>query len=377
MFREDAKPDDVPPRYEEVVLSRYGDNNANNTGPSGSRWNPRNWGKKIWAIVVAVAVIIIIIIVVVAVTSSRKKHYPDYSQVNYNLVETYEGEGFFDKFNYFTGYDPAGGFVHYVPEAQAKQLNLTYASQNSAILRVDTSVGPGSNPDASTGRFSVRIESKSTYNNGLFIFDVLHTPFGCGAWPALWLTDRFHWPEHGEIDIMEATNQASDGNQMTLHTTGGCAMDVKRKQTDKGLQDDCNHEKNGNAGCGVKAQDNTFGTQYNTAGGGIMAMEWRDAGIRMWQFARNAIPSDITSQKPDPTTWGTAAADFPSTDCNIGNHFRNNSIVLNIDLCGDLVYGVWGNSGCSSNCTDLVANHPEAFTNAYWEVGKFQVFQAS
>jgi hypothetical protein len=75
-------------------------------------------------------------------------------------------------------------------------------------------------------------------------------------------------------------------------------------------------------------------------------MEWRDAGIRVWQFARSAIPSDITSQKPDPSTWGEAAADFPSTDCNVGNHFKNNSIILNIDLCGDLVYGVWDNSGC-------------------------------
>lgn len=31
----------------------------------------------------------------------------------------------------------------------------------------------------------------------------------------------------------------------------------------------------------------------------------------------------------------------------------------------------------SSNCTDIVANNPESFTDAYWEVGKFQVYQAS
>jgi hypothetical protein len=28
------------------------------------------------------------------------------------------------------------------------------------------------------------------------------------------------------------------------------------------------------------------------------------------------------------------------------------------------------------NCTDLVANNPEAFKNAYWEFGSFQVYQA-
>ncbi len=30
-----------------------------------------------------------------------------------------------------------------------------------------------------------------------------------------------------------------------------------------------------------------------------------------------------------------------------------------------------------SNCTDLVANQPEAFKNAFWEFGSFQVYQAS
>lgn len=27
------------------------------------------------------------------------------------------------------------------------------------------------------------------------------------------------------------------------------------------------------------------------------------------------------------------------------------------------------------NCTDLVANNPGAFTNAFWEFGKFEVYQ--
>lgn len=303
--------------------------------------------------------------------------------------------------------------IYTLPDiANIHKQNLTFASQDAAVLKVDTSVGPNSVPNASTGRFSVRVESKNTYNDGLFIFDVRHTPTGCGSWPALWLTDPSNWPKNGEIDVMEATNKADDGNQMTLHTSPDCSMDVKRKQADKTLQDNCDSSKNGNAGCGVQGSDSTFGSAYNKNGGGIMAMEWRDAGIRVWQFARSAIPSDITSQKPDPSTWGEAAADFPSTDCSIGNHFRNNSIILNIDLCGDLVYGVWDKSGCkcfgyrlffhvflhtsihskyvgkkflltvfiilgSSNCTDLVANNPESFTDAYWEVGKFQVYQAS
>ncbi|KAL7903394.1 glycoside hydrolase family 16 protein [Trichoderma sp. SZMC 28014] len=365
-----TKPGEIAPRYEEV--------NLGSGGGDGARYGAPWWkNKKVWIGVAAVVIIAIVIGVAVGVTQGKKSSYPDYSQLSYTLKDTFQGENFFDNFNYFTGFDPAQGFVHYVPEGTAKQLNLTFASQDAAVLKVDTSVGPNSVPNASTGRFSVRVESKNTYNDGLFIFDVRHTPTGCGSWPALWLTDPSNWPKNGEIDIMEATNQADDGNQMTLHTSPGCSMGVTRKQADKTLNEDCDSSKDSNAGCGVQGSTDTFGSAYNKNGGGIMAMEWRDAGIRVWQFARSAIPSDITSQKPDPSTWGEAAADFPSTDCNVGNHFRNNSIILNIDLCGDLVYGVWDKSGCSSNCTDIVANSPESFSDAYWEVGKFQVYQAS
>jgi len=66
---------------------------------------------------------------------------------------------------------------------------LTYATSDTVIIKVDTTVGPGSEPDASTGRFSVRLESKKQYGPGLFLFDVKHTPYGCGTWPALWLSE--------------------------------------------------------------------------------------------------------------------------------------------------------------------------------------------
>ncbi|KAH7152165.1 concanavalin A-like lectin/glucanase domain-containing protein [Dactylonectria estremocensis] len=371
------KPGEQPPAYDEIMLNNRGGDNVRHVQTSMPWWNARYWPKKVWFGVVAGILIIVAIIIGVVVTMLKKNAYPDYTTLSYSLVDTYSGDTFFDQFNYFTGYDPTNGFVHYVPQTQAESLNLTYASSDSAVLRVDTSVGPGDSPDASTGRFSVRVESKNTYENGLFVFDIKHTPYGCGTWPALWLTDRWNWPDNGEIDVMEATNNATDGNQMTLHTTSQCKMNVKRKETGKALRKDCNWEKNDNEGCGVEADDDSYGTAFNSDGGGVMAMEWRDAGIRMWQFARGSIPSDITNQEPDPSTWGTALADFPSTNCDIGSHFTNNSIIVNIDLCGDLVYAVWDESGCSSNCSDWVANNPDEFKNAYWEFGAFHVYQSS
>jgi hypothetical protein len=228
--------------------------------------------------------------------------------------------------------------VHYVPSAQAESLNLTYAGASSAVLRVDTSVTADSVPNASTGRFSVRVSSKNQYGlNSLFIFDVIHTPTGCATWPALWLADESNWPYNGEIDVMEAVNVVSNvRNQMTLHTSSGCSMGVKRKETGTSLQNSCVNSTNDNAGCGVYAPTSlaSFGDDFNSNGGGVMAVELRAAGIRLWQFPRASIPSDVTSGTPDPSTWGDATADYPNTDCNIETHFKNQSIIANIDLCG-------------------------------------------
>ena len=140
-------------------------------------WNPKTWGRKTIIGVVVGTIILLVVIIVASVLGTKANAYPDYSKLNYALVDNYTGLNFFDNFDYFTGYDPSAGFVHYVDQAGSAQMNLTYASSTSAVMRVDTSV-----TDASTGRFSVRITSKNTYNNGLFIFDVLHTPYGCGTW---------------------------------------------------------------------------------------------------------------------------------------------------------------------------------------------------
>jgi hypothetical protein len=252
--------------------------------------------------------------------------------------------------------------VHYVPRETAAQYNLTYASaSNTSVLKVDTTVGPSSTPDASTGRFSVRIESTNQYSVGsLFVFSILHTPYGCGTWPALWLSDPRSdvWPANGEIDVFEATNLGDSGNQASLHTTKGCDMgSVKRKMTGAAGQGDCYNGTNSNTGCGVTGAVSTYGEKYNDGGGGVMAVEWREEGIRMWTFGRDALPTGLnetTDVAPDPSAWGEAWADFPNTDCDITTHFKNQSIIANIDLCGDLTEAVWDDSGCGELPPPLV-----------------------
>lgn len=345
----------------------------------GSRWHPRNWTRCI-LICVVVAVIVILIAIILGAVLPIELAYPDYKPLNYTLVNTYHGTDFFDSFDYYTGYDPSSGFVHYVPQSTAEQYNLTYASSSSAVLRVDHTTA-----DATTGRYSVRITSKQQYNSGLFIFDVLNSPYGCSTWPALWLSDPSNWPENGEIDVMEAVNQGNTGNQMTLHTTKHCKMDVRRKETGSALKTNCWNGTNENDGCGVTGATDTYGETFNALGGGVYAIELRDAGIRMWFWPRGDVPSDIPSDvsnhsAPSTANWGAALADFPSTDCDISSHFKNQSIIANIDLCGTWagatsIYST--KDQCPGSCTDYVAQYPAEFDKAFWEWRSWRVYQAT
>jgi hypothetical protein len=111
-------------------------------------------------------------------------------------------------------------------------------------------------------------------------------------------------------------------------------------------------------------------------------MEYRNEGIRIWLFPRSSIPDDISGDNavPDPSTWGTALADFPNTNCDIGSHFRNQSIIANIDLCGQLASlpkFYKEESSCPGTCTDYVANNPTSFTDAFWEFKSFKVYRST
>ena len=160
-----------------------------------------------------------------------------------------------------------------------------------------------------------------------------------------------NWPNHGEIDVLESLNTAAH-NTMSLHTSAGCSMAVKRLMGGSGGSSDCDAAAGANQGCDVTAAgDATAGAGFNGAGGGLLALEWRAEGIRVWQWGRGAgaAPADVTTagSVPDPSSWGQPMADFPSTECDISSHFRNASITANIDLCGAAMEGgVYEGSGC-------------------------------
>ncbi len=50
--------------------------------------------------------------------------------------------------------------------------------------------------------YSVRIQTKKTYNSGLFVADFFSMPHGCSVWPAYWTVGDGNWPDTGEVDII-------------------------------------------------------------------------------------------------------------------------------------------------------------------------------
>ena len=163
-------------------------------------------------------------------------------------------------------------------------------------------------------------------------------------------------------------------------------MNVKRKHTGAVAGNNCWNGTDNNAGCGVAGDPSTFGQAFNQAGGGVYACELRSEGIRIWFFPRASLPGDVSAaigtgasdnSHPDPSKWPEPLADFPNTKCNIGDHFRNQSIIVNIDLCGQWAGRVYNTeNNCPGDCKQFVAQNPTAFNDAFWQLGRFKVYQA-
>ncbi|OCH92689.1 glycoside hydrolase family 16 protein [Obba rivulosa] len=305
----------------------------------------------------------------------------------WNLTQTYQGESFFNGWVFQTGPDSStGGVVNYIDLPTSEAANITQInSAGNVVMRVETT------PQVSTSRQSIRITTSYTYTGGLVIMDSVHMPTGCGTWPAFW-SNGPNWPAGGEIDIIEGVHTYTN-NQMTLHTNPGCnlpsadsaALGITGTVLDG---TDCSVADTGNAGCGVRAtSSNTYGPGFNSNGGGVYAMQWDSNGISVFFFPRGSIPSDITANAPQPSTWGQPMANFPASSCNPFEFFNSHSAIFDTTLCGGWAGSVWGDSGApgqeqscaqmtgAATCEDYVLNNGAAFSEAYWEVSSVKIYQ--
>jgi hypothetical protein len=294
---------------------------------------------------------------------------------SYVLQDDYSTNSFADMFDFFTDTDPTNGYVNYIDYNTAQSSGLYKLENGQVYMGVDST-----NTASGRGRDSIRIASKNTYQHGLVILDLAHMPAGaCGTWPAFWMLGS-DWPNNGEIDIIEGVS-AQTSNNMAMHTDAGCTITNTGAFSGSLETANCDVSAAGqptNAGCSIRsADDSSFGSGFNSNGGGVYATEWTSEAVSIWFFPRGAIPSDITSGSPDPSGWGLPQGQFTG-GCDIDDKVRNQQLVFDVTFCGDWAGGVWStDSTCSakaSTCQDFVQNNPSAFQDTYWLINSLKVY---
>ncbi|EJD00854.1 nucleophile-disabled Lam16a mutant holds Laminariheptaose in A cyclical conformation [Fomitiporia mediterranea MF3/22] len=296
----------------------------------------------------------------------------------YSISDYFVGKGFLFGFEFEAIEDPTHGRVTYVDRHTALAENLTFARGDTFIMRADdkevlSPTGPG--------RKSVRIRSRKTFTTHVVVFDIRHMPEGCGTWPAAWETLEADWPDSGEVDVVEGVNDESP-NDSTLHTGPNCTMPENRTMTGIPVSNNCDVAVNFNQGCVVENdKPNSYGPEFNAAGGGWYVMERTDSFIRVFFWSREdpSVPWEIAWGAPfiDTDNYGTPVALFPDTECYIPSHFGPNNIIINLTLCGDWAGQdvIFQGAGCPGTCVDFVNNNPSAFTDAYWDFAAVRIYE--
>lgn len=71
--------------------------------PKSSHFAPQRWSRVCFGWTFGVPLVVLAVIIVISLQIKKANRYPDYSYLDYKLVDVYRGETFFDKFDYFTG----------------------------------------------------------------------------------------------------------------------------------------------------------------------------------------------------------------------------------------------------------------------------------
>ena len=299
----------------------------------------------------------------------RRKFTPDVwapkfetsnNETSTTLQMACQGDNFLDCWNFFTTADPTHGYVQYVSEEEAKDLNLFRITSASSVYL-------GSLVGQNAPVKSIRLQSNNRFSEGhIFVIDIQHMPTGNGTWPAWWSYGP-DWPNNGEIDTIETVN-IEEVVQQTLHTSYGCFMNIP------GIFDPNCNSADAHNGCGLNGPPNSGGPAFNQGDGGVYATKWTSEGIKMWVFPRGQIPQDLVDDEPDSTTWGNPWAFFPFGDSCPSTHFSDHVLVINLDFCGDWAGSVFpgGEQACEAFVKDPA--NIEKLKDAFWEINYVKIF---
>ena len=303
------------------------------------------------------------------------------------------------KFRYFTDADPTRGSVLYGEFSDLLSIRTNDALQINIGAIVENDIGEEDLPR----RQSIRLESISEFDSGLFVFDISRMPAGVGVWAALWLLGApgtgDTWASNGEIDIMESVNSDSrypwsknnKFNTTTLHTNSSENMAQCLQNNVDGITNP-NCEATGNSsdsacgynanqacpyeGCSVISDDETSaGYKFNDNNGGVYACELTKEGrITYWFWSRNdeTMPSDFNT---NPDTWSVkTGTNNKIVFDKCPEQFKRQYIIINTTLCGTWAGGKYGDNGLEG-CQNAVVNPDYPLEEEYWLINSIKIFQ--
>ncbi|GAA5985051.1 hypothetical protein JCM10908_002502 [Rhodotorula pacifica] len=307
---------------------------------------------------------------------------PLQATAQYSLAKDYAGNSFFNGWDFYGHWDNlTNGDIDYVNKSDSSDLAYINSAGN-AIIKVDNT----STVLYPNKRRSVRIASQDKWGIGtLWVFDMVHVPYGCSVWPAAWVTTS-DWPAGGEIDIYEAVN-LQPTNQMALHTTPGCTVSNSSSADFTGTltYGNCDTKANMNSGCTfLDPRTTSNGAAFAANGGGVFAAQLSKDGVSIWFFPRPSVPTDLafsasssSNPVPDPSTWGTPVAFYPTSSCNVSDHFSAQQIVVTITACGDWAGQVTNSTGCplkTDSCYTSFVLDSSNYDQAYFEIPSIRVY---
>ena len=422
----------MPPQQETSHLlpfSQRQESSSDDTATEKGRRSPSSSSVRKWLVAAAIALGVFFCLIVAKTMfgdSNKKATGP------YQLLEVHKGESFFHFYDFFDGPDSLGsaGYNTYVSHQRAKELGIVNVTKTDDDLQGDYVFMGSSRPAEKGPRESIRLEGKTRFNRGLFVLDISHMPAGCGVWPAFWLTDEDHWPDNGEIDIVEGVNNQNVA-KTALHTSAACNMyahvpswaktgiwdwatglpdtftGIPQYNISKPADDCWNMAPHQwlNQGCVQMHKDpHTIGEPLNQNGGGVYVLEWDPDNhyIKSWVFTpRDTIPDNLADAMatagqsgdavvvPDPTSWDLPYAYFAigdTTGCS-ADHFKNMRIVFNLAFCGTVAgnrftrdcpdlakkFNVSGDPVLT--CNAYIESNPDILSEAYWKVNGVYVYE--
>jgi len=203
--------------------------------------------------------------------------------------------------------------------------------------------------------------------------------YGCSVWPAFW-TVGANWPDGGEIDIVEGVNNnptlvlflASPAspmsplcagiNTLSIPAVGLTVLPLRRHllpqmavRLSRVMYLTWTAEVHPRMTLVVHCPIPIAALLVKTSSGVFALLRDDNTGIKIWHFARNSIPLDAHSGKPDPSSWPPSSAFLSTADYDIASHFSPQHLVLDTTLCGGWGGGEYPSSGCPGSCAEHVS----------------------